>query len=71
MTEYLSSLFFKLSTESAEITDSGRLFQVFITRTVNECFNITTVVVTFAHCNAGSMASKTDGEFEKRLLIEA
>jgi len=33
--------------------------------------NITTVVVTFAHCNAGSMASKTDGEFEKRLLIEA
>jgi len=28
----LSSLFLKLSTESAEITDSGRLFQIFTTR---------------------------------------
>ena len=29
-----------------------------------------TVVVTFAHCNATSMVSKTHRGFEKRLLIE-
>ena len=34
-TQYLSRLFLKLSTESAEITDSSRLFQIFTTLIAN------------------------------------